>query len=502
MTALASAGTGAASGNIIFRYYLAMAVPFGIDFVTSAVYATINGEPLVLLPMTVVSAAFLLVGVGVGAWLLVRPVQRFLDSEVAFTGIEGSLASLPRHSAVLVACLYAPMIALRLLSSRIGFTFGANIEPAAWIDTVVSFVVVTSFNGVLTYFVIGAYLDRLCEHLFRVRGVNLGIFRGAFGRKVRLAVLFVAFAAMALLAGDIISYNKDGDRLLREATVDVTASVVGAIIIYYWIMQALTRPIARLDYGMRHVADGEFDVRLPVTSDDEIGRATSGFNTMVEGLSERQYLRDTFGKYVSESVAAAILGDREGGGRVADRLAEATLMFSDIEGFTTLAESLSPHDVAQVLNLYFATVVPVIQQHGGVVNNCIGDGLFASFNLPLPQERHAEAALRTAIEMQRALGKVAFPGGIRVRTRIGVNTGPVIGVTIGTADWLSYTLLGDAVNIASRVEQLNKQFGTEILATESTIRAAGNGFPCERLGETGVRGHQGDVVVYRIDSRS
>ena len=85
-----------------------------------------------------------------------------------------------------------------------------------------------------------------------------------------------------------------------------------------------------------------------------------------------------------------------------------------------------------------------------------------------------------------------------MRTRIGINTGPVIGVTIGTADWLNYTLLGDAVNIASRVEQLNKQFGSVILATESTVRAAGASESCVRLGEAGVRGHEDDVVVYRV----
>jgi class 3 adenylate cyclase len=97
------------------------------------------------------------------------------------------------------------------------------------------------------------------------------------------------------------------------------------------------------------------------------------------------------------------------------------------------------------------------------------------------------------------LAGAAFPAGIAVRTRIGINTGPVIGVTIGTADWLSYTLLGDAVNIASRVEQLNKQFGSSILATESTICAAGDGFRHVCLGPADVRGHQGNIVVYRLD---
>lgn len=497
MTATPGAGSDRDSRTIIRRYYLAMSVPFGIDLLTSVVYAAINAHPLSLLPLSTVSAVFLLVGVGIGASRSIRPIERFLAGELAFADIEATLASLPRRSATIVACLYGPMLALRLIAPRAGYTFGATIEVSAGIDTVCSFIVVTSFNYVLTFFVVSAYLDGLCAFLFRTRGVNIGAFPGTFRRKVGLAVLFVSFAAMTLLAGDIASY--EGARLLREASVDLVASVVGAATIYYWISRALTLPLGRLDRGMNQVADGNLEVRLPVTSDDEVGRAISGFNQMVDGLAERRYLRDTFGKYVSESVAAAIVDDQERRGRVADTLADATLMFTDIESFTALSESLTPADVAGILNRYYGTVVPVIQRHGGVVNNCIGDGLFASFNLPLPQERHAAAALEAAREIQKALAGVTFPAGVQIRTRIGINTGPVIGVTIGTADWLSYTLLGDAVNIASRVEQLNKQFGSAILATESTVRAAGDGFPCVRLGETGVRGHLGDVVVYRVE---
>ncbi len=497
MTALSNAKPVAADG-IVQRYYLVMGVPFGIDVLTSAVYAVINSHPFILLPMSVVSAVFLVLGVGLGARFLIGPVERYLAGGVAFTEIEADLARLPLRSAVLLACMYAPMLALRLLSVRIGVTFGAYIEVSAWTDTVTTFLVVTAFNSVLTFFVVSAYLDRLCEFIFVTHGVNIGTFPGAFRRKVGLAVLFGSFAGMALLAGDILSYS--GNRLLREATVDLASAVVAAAMIYFWISQALTRPVYRLDRGMRQVAEGDLAVRLPVTSGDEVGRAISGFNQMVEGLAERQYLRDTFGKYVNESVAAAILENQEQGGRVADTLAEATLMFTDIERFTTLAEGLTPADVARVLNVYYGTMVPVIHAHGGVVNSCIGDGLFASFNLPLPLERHAAAAIQAAIEMQKALAGATFPAGLKIRTRIGINTGPVVGVTIGTAQWLSYTLLGDAVNVASRVEQLNKDFGSLILATESTIRAAGPGFPCTRLGETDIRGHQGDVVVYRVET--
>jgi class 3 adenylate cyclase len=497
MTALPDEARDKASRSIVLRYFVAMAAPFGIDLVSSIVYAAINEAPQVLLPTMAVSATFLILGTGVGAYLLIRPITRFLAGQVDFPAVENTLSHLPRNSALLVGSLYAPLQLLRLISARSGVTFGADIDVSAPPDAIASFVVGTSFNIVLTFFVVSAYLDQLCEYLFDSRGVNLGTFRGTFRRKVGVAVLFVSFAAMILLSADIMSYS--GARLVREATVDITASVVGAATVYFWISRALTAPIHRLAIGMRLVAEGDFQVRLPVTSNDEVGRATSGFNQMVEGLSERQYLRDTFGKYVSESVATAVLDDHDRAGRVVDTTAEATLMFTDIEGFTGLSEGLSPTEVAAVLNAYLATVVPVIQRHGGVVNSFIGDGLFASFNLPQRREGHAAAALMAALEIQQALARATFAAGIDLRTRIGINTGPVIGVTIGAADRLSYTLLGDAVNIASRVEQLNKRFGTSVLATESTIQAAGPGIVCVRLGETGIRGHRGDVVVYSID---
>ena len=493
MTASIEAAPRMVSQAVIRHYYLAMGVPFAIDLVTIAAYAAVNRAPQALPPMLLLSALFLVLGVGVGARLLIQPIRRYVAGEVPFAAIEDSLTSLPRRSCALMAACYAPMIALRLLSRRLGIGFGAMVEDPTWADTISSFVVVTGFNVVLTFFVVSAYLDRLCEYLFETRGVNLNVFRGRFRRKI--ALLFLAFAGMILLSADIASYS--GARLIREATLDVVASISGTIFILFWINHALSRPIARLDHGMRQVGKGDYLVRLPVTSDDEMGHAAGRFNEMVEGLSEREYLRDTFGKYVSKSVAAAILDQRDRAGRVDDTTAEATLMFTDIEGFTALSEHMPPAEVAGVLNAYLGVVVPVIQRHGGVVNSFIGDGLFASFNLPLACANHAAAAIAAAIEIQRVLDAGPFAGHASLRTRIGINTGTVIGVTIGTENRLNYTLLGDAVNIASRVEQLNKHFGTRILATETTIRAA-DPQNCERLGTVDVRGHEDDVVVWRV----
>ena len=495
MTASTDAAPRVAAQAVIGRYYLAMGVPFAIDAITLIVFGVMHRE-LPLLPANLaMSAAFLLVGVGIGAYFLIRPVGRFITGEISFADIEDALTSLPRRSAVVMAICYVPMVALRMLSRRFGIDLDAMQEDPGVPDLVASFIVGTGFNVLLIFFVVSAYLDQLCEHLFRTRDVNLRVFHGRFRRKVAVALLFMSFAGVILLSADIASYS--GARLDREATMDVVATIVGTLFMVFWINHALSRPVARLDLGMRQVAKGDYQVRLPVTSDDEMGHAAGRFNEMVEGLSEREYLRDTFGKYVSKSVATAILDNRDRAGRIADTTAEATLMFTDIEGFTGLSERLAPAEVAAILNAYLGAVVPVIQRHGGVVNSFIGDGLFASFNLPLPCDNHAAAAIAAAIEIQRVLDEGPFAGHVALRTRIGINTGTVIGVTIGTDNRLNYTLLGDAVNVASRVEQLNKQFRTRILATESTVRAAGSS-DCERLGTVDVRGHEDDVVVYRV----
>jgi class 3 adenylate cyclase len=492
MTASTDAAPRTAVNAVIGRYYLAMAVPFAIDVITLVVYGVMHGE-FELLPLNVaMSAAFLVVAVSIGAYFLIRPVSRFIAGEISFGEIEPALTSLPRRSAMVMAICYMPMVMLRMLPRRYGIDIDAMQEDPNWPDLLASFVVGTGGNVLLIFFIVSAYLDQLCEHLFRTRNVNLHVFHGRFRRKVSVALLYMAFAGVMLLSADIASYS--GQRLVRVATMDVVATIVGALFMVFWINHALSRPVARLDHGMRQVAKGDYQVRLPVTSDDEMGHAAGRFNEMVEGLSEREYLRDTFGKYVSTSVATAILDNRTG--RVVDTTGEATLMFTDIEGFTGLSERLAPAEVASVLNAYLGAVVPVIQRHGGVVNSFIGDGLFATFNLPLPCENHAAAAIAAAIDIQQVLDEGPFAGHVALRTRIGLNTGTVIGVTIGTENRLNYTLLGDAVNVASRVEQLNKKFGTRILATESTVCAAGSS-DCERLGTVDVRGHE-NVVVYRI----
>ena len=483
------------------RYYLAMAVPFALDVVITVTFATILWLPQLLLPNLLTGFAALLLAVHIGARMLFRPIRLYLDGQAEFAAIERRLTQLPLRSATLVAYCYLPILLWRIVAPLVfaiwlpGLVF-SGVPRSTWTDAIATLIVSNVFIFVVVYFIVSGYLERLCVFMFERRGMNLGLFFGSFQRKMGVALGFMSVAPLALVAADVASYT--GERLLREVAVDFATSAFGLGVTLFWVARSLTRPLARLDEGMGKVTEGDFDVRLPVTSNEEVGELTSRFNDMVAGLRERNRIRATFGKYVSESVATALLRDA-GDGRLAGETRVATVMFTDIEGFTTLSEHLPPHTLIAALNEYLEVVLEPIQAHGGVVNSFIGDGLFASFNLPLANEQHASSAIAAALAIQRALRERVFAGSVRLRTRIGINTGTVVGGTVGAGDRLSYTLLGDAVNTAARLEELNKVHGTGILITGATLQAAGDAYAAKRIGEVPIRGRSETLEIFSVD---
>ena len=216
---------------------------------------------------------------------------------------------------------------------------------------------------------------------------------------------------------------------------------------------------------MREVGSGNLDARAPILTDDEIGSLANNFNKMVDQVKDRDFIKETFGRYVPEAVATAIL-ENKGEFMAQHRL--ATILYTDIQGFTTICESLSPDGVINLLNEYFSLLYDVINKHGGVVNQFQGDAMLVTFNIPVSIKDHAADAVLTAIEIQHALADHIFCHGEKMVTRIGVNTGNVVAGSVGAHERLNYTVHGDAVNIAARLEGLNKKFGSLILVSEET----------------------------------
>ena len=205
-------------------------------------------------------------------------------------------------------------------------------------------------------------------------------------------------------------------------------------------------------------------------------------------------LREIFGKYVPRRVAEAVV---TGKGSLKPTLTTATILFSDIESFTAISEQMPPERVVQMLNEYFPTVIAPIDRHGGIVNQFQGDAMLVTFNVPIADPRHAERAVRTAVEMQEAVRGRTFAG-VSLRTRIGIHTGEVIAGNVGSGDRVNYTVYGDAVNLAARIEELNKQYGTLVLVSGTTVELLENALPLELVGEVIVRGKTVPVQLFKL----
>jgi adenylate cyclase len=226
------------------------------------------------------------------------------------------------------------------------------------------------------------------------------------------------------------------------------------------------QPIRDLAQGAERVAAGDYSQRLPVVQDDDLGALAASFNRMQAGLAERQRLQAAFGTYVDPALAARLL--EQGDDVFTGERREVTVMFVDIRDFTPFAEANTAEDTVARLNALFDIVVPAVVDAGGHVNKFLGDGALAVFGAPNDLADHPDAAITAAVLVHRLVAE-RFGGELRIG--IGVNTGTVIAGTIGGAGKLEFTLIGDTVNVAARVEQLTKTTGDAILLTGQCVDA-------------------------------
>jgi class 3 adenylate cyclase len=217
----------------------------------------------------------------------------------------------------------------------------------------------------------------------------------------------------------------------------------------------VTRPISALTGGVARVASGDLSLVLPVRSSDEMGRLTGAFNEMVEGLRQRDFIRTTFGRYVSPEVAKTLLESPEGL-RFGGEKREITVLMSDLRGYTRFAEQGDPAWVMEILNDFLARMTDIIIEYGGTINEFIGDAIFAVYGAPVPHRDHAERAAASALAMQRAMDEInrlhAERGRPRFEMGIGLNTGEAVVGNIGSEQRAKYAVVGAAVNLAARVE--------------------------------------------------
>jgi class 3 adenylate cyclase len=352
------------------------------------------------------------------------------------------------------------------------------------------------------FFVYYAVAD-LCAHLratVRPATHDAPELRGRFVGRLIPVFFFLAVVPASLLGLDVGLFRdvRAAQGLTIEQTVllDVIAALLVIGISLYFVSRSLTLPVRLLAKAQVRLEQGDLGAGAAVVSDDELGRLTAAFNRMVRGLRERERLRNAFERFTgAHNVVEAVIRDRA----VAAVEREATVLFTDIEGFAALCQGLTPEQTFQRLNEYVACLARVLQEHGGTVNNFIGDSVMALFNLPAEQPGFARRAVEAALHIQRELADRRARGEFAPRTRIGIATGPMHAGVIGDAGRSAYTVYGNTVNLAARLEQANKAHGTRILVDARTRELAAGAARFALAGETALKGFAAPCAMHSAE---
>jgi class 3 adenylate cyclase len=294
--------------------------------------------------------------------------------------------------------------------------------------------------------------------------------------------------------------------ILISAIVTGIAAVLG-FVFATMVGSGITRPVLRLLEGTREVEAGRLDQSIAVTTRDEIGELSEAFNRMIERLRQNQQVRETFGRYIDPRIADGLL-DQSAAAATEGQRRVMTVMFCDMKGFTTLSEGVTPKGLVKVMNLYLSTMSEPIHAHRGVIDKYIGDGIMAYWGPPFIEEaEQASFACLAAVDMIGSVETLRreLPELLGVRTiptdcdiRIGIATGETLVGSIGSDYMMSFTVMGDTVNLASRLEGANKVYGCRCLISEATAKICGADIAIREIDRLVVVGQTQLQTVYEI----
>ncbi len=309
--------------------------------------------------------------------------------------------------------------------------------------------------------------------------------------KVRLGALYLGFN------------QKSIERALAQArnqTILITflmilVGIAGAV----GLSLLMTRPVMRLVEGTKAIAAGNFQISLRASSRDEIGDLVAAFNQMAKSLREKEMIKQAFTRYVAREVVEEILKDPEQILLTRERR-EVSVLFSDIRGFTPLSERLSPEEVVALLNEFYTLMIDTIFQHEGTLDKFLGDAVMAVFGAPISHPDHSIRAIRTAVAMQAGIEELSKKrvqeGKDPIAIGIGVSAGEAVAGTVGTENRMEYTVIGDRVNLAARLETVAKP--GQILISQWTYEKVDKLVKARSLGYFKVKGKEEEVEVYEV----
>jgi class 3 adenylate cyclase len=326
-------------------------------------------------------------------------------------------------------------------------------------------------------------------------------FRSGGERFVGEAVVFNPGEGVQGILAVVNSLDKqlEGLRRIQRNIATVAAIVIlVAVVVARFMARLIAGPIEQVVAGTQRIAAGNFETPLVVRGRDEVGQLAKSFNNMAAGLKQRDLIKDTFGKFVSPKLVEDFLTDPK---RLALRRQAATVLMSDLENFAPMSEKLRPEDLVGLLNEYLGRAADTVGVHDGIVDKFIGDAVVAFWGPPFCDD-HAASACRGAlamVKMTEALEErcraLSIPP---LRVRIGISTGEVLAGIIGSAAKQDYTVIGDIANLASRLEGVNKVYGTQILASGAVLAEAKEKILFRKIDVVRVVGRSEVVEVYEV----
>jgi adenylate cyclase len=389
--------------------------------------------------------------------------------------------------------LFAVQLALWLLAAVVFGVLNATYTGALGARVAIIVLITGLVTGSCTYLVAELLLRPAAVRAMADGAPDRLAVPGVATRSVLAWVLGTGLPVFGMVAIGILALT--GDREAGRHQLGIAMVTLGGVGILVGLLavtvaaRATADPIESVRRALAEVQRGEFGVRVPVYDGTQVGQLQLGFNAMVAGLAERDRIREAFGTYVDPEVAERVL---EEGTNLAGEAVEVTIMFVDVRGFTSFAERTPADEVVAAINELFEQIVPIIHEAGGRVDKFVGDGLLAVFGAPRRLPDHADRALGAALTIDQTLHS-----GYELEIGIGLNSGEVVAGNVGGAGRLEFSVIGDAVNVAARVQAATRETGDHILLTEFTAEQLSEDHPtlAEREGIE-LRGRQEPVRLY------
>jgi adenylate cyclase len=327
---------------------------------------------------------------------------------------------------------------------------------------------------------------------------NWGVWMSGFAPIYDKQGKYVATVGADISAMDI---TKERNLILLYAAFSFLVSILLSLLIAYFLSKRVTKHLSELCKSVNEIGKGNLKHRTIIKTHDEFNELASEINDMAQKLEERERLKQGFTRYVSQQILEKILAS-DTPLKLEGERRKVTILFSDIRNFTHLAESLSPEKVVSLLNEYLSIMLDIIFKHQGTLDKFLGDGMMVEFGALLPDEKQELHAIEAAIEMQNELKNLRArwekENKPPIQIGIGIHTGTVIVGNIGSEQRMEYTAIGDAVNVASHIQNSTKEFKVPILISETTYQSVKDKFACEDLGEIFLKGRVEAIRVYKI----